>query len=188
MLSALGKISQISETEKVYKRLVIATNIPYKTKLLKFNVWDETKLQHKTGTFQVGDTVRVNYHHEKFLKLVSVKSTNIDYCGVCYSYFEEERDRQKIDCGNCSLIPNDERKERVDAYLKLTSNNLKDFQYSKGRCLGFVHELTGEKYGSVIYENQPLFLKTNNLELKIYNVVGWTNNKFDHFIDIVDIY
>ncbi len=190
--SRLGRITDISEMDKGYKRLILSINIPFKTKLLKFNVWKDHLLQDENlVNFKVGDDVCANYHYNKgYPCLDKLTSTSIDNCPVCYNNVEAT-DAQRIDCHGCSTMPESLHKLRVNARFKLKSCVQEQFQYSSGYKLKFENEEASEQFTCVIFQNNPLFVTVPNFKVSdLYYVVGWKNteNSDNYFVDVIDMY
>ena len=116
-----GLICEINPNTKGYTRLTISTNIPFKTKLIKFNVWDTLLLKKPGSTrsntmipFKVGEEVLVEYSYKDgYPQLVNLVSARVDNCPVCYSSMEGiDAQRMEVGCDDCRLIPEDEHKRR----------------------------------------------------------------------------
>ena len=190
-MSSLGKIYEISRSSKGYTKLVIIVNIPFKTKYLKFCIWDDTQLIYKGTPFREDDSVRVDYYYlDNFPRFSSMTPQPIDLCPICFC-FHEETDAQRMDCQYCSTYATEQYKERVNESLKLLSNYTKICRYSRGQCMVFINDSTGEVFTCIVYESNPLFSKLGELELSnLYTVVGWKENpSFKcNTLDVIDIY
>ena len=190
-MSSLGKIYEISRSSKGYTKLVITVNIPFKTKYLKFCIWDDTQLVYKGVSFREDDEVRVDYYYqENFPRFSSMTPQPIDMCPICFC-FHEEIDAQRMDCQYCSTYDTAQCKERVNQSLKLVSHSIKNYRYSRGQCMVFINDSTGEVFNCVVYESNPLFSKLGALELlNLYTVVGWKENpSFKcNTLDVIDVY
>ena len=147
--TSLGKIYDISQSDKGYFKLTIAVNTPFKTRFLKFCLWDNEPLKYKGESFKEGNSVRVNYYHQdNFPKFLSMEPQPIDQCPKCFTFYEGS-DAQRIDCPEyCST--HTEIKERVDKTVKLVSNTIKSFRYSPGRCLVFIDDNSSETFQCTI--------------------------------------
>ena len=190
-LSSLGKIVEISQTEKGYKRVVLSVNAPFKTMLIKFNVWEDTLPQDADlANFKVSDEVRADYHYNKgYPRLDRLTLAAIDSCPVCYNYLEAI-DARRTDCHGCSSMPDSACKLRVNARYKLKSKTIESYRYSSGYKLRFGNEETKEELTCVIFEGNPLFATVSDLNVSsFYNVVGWKNTEKSEFrfVDIIDI-
>ena len=187
--SSFGKICQLTDNEKGYTAVVIATQIPWKTVYKKFNVWNKAKLLNNGEQFKLEDEVRITYVDSKFPKLKEIESVMLDSCAVCFSFYEVEN-AQRMDCGFCSVY-DEEKRDRVNTTLKLISNKTKTYTYSDGCCLTFVDEDTDTTYFTCVFENSPFYSDLTHLETKTYyRVLGWVAKKTDDenfFIDLVDI-
>ena len=191
-MSSLGKIYEISRSSKGYVRLVITVNTPFKTKYLKFCVWDDTQLIYRGVSFKEGDSVRVDYYYQdNFPRFSSMTPQPIDLCPICFC-FHEETNAQRMDCQYCSTYAVEQYKERINHRLKLVANYTKNCLYSRGQCMTFIIDSTGEVFNCVVYESNPLFSKLGALELlNLYTVVGWKetpNYKVCNMLDVIDIY
>ena len=190
-MSSLGKIYEISRSSKGYTKLVIIVNIPFKTKYLKFCIWDDTQLIYKGTPFREDDSVRVDYYYQdNFPRFSSMTPQPIDMCPICFC-FHEETDAQRMDCQYCSTYATEQYKERVNESLKLLSNSTKNCRYSRGQCMVFINDSTGEVFTCIVYESNPLFSKLGELELSnLYTVVGWKENpSFKcNTLDVIDVY
>ena len=96
-----------------------------------------------------------------------------------------------MDCQYCSTYATEQYKERVNESLKLLSNCTKNCRYSRGQCMVFINDSTGEVFNGIVYESNPLFSKLGGLELSnLYTVVGWkeTPSFKCSTLDVIDIY
>ncbi len=189
VFTAFGRIAEIKLMDKGYRRVTVAVNIPFMTKWMKFNVWNEKLLKKKTlEPFTEGEDVKVKYNYKDvFLNLIEMEPSMIDNCPICYSSLEAI-DAQRMECEGCSLIPENERKTRINVEMKLTSCTFKQYLHSVGYKLEFLFEDETKRFVGVIFENTLLY---NNIpELKVgsnYFVVGWKSNS-GILLDIVDLY
>jgi hypothetical protein len=185
---SLGKIVELSTVDQGYRRLAVAVNLPFRTKVLKFNVWNDNLLQKETlEPYKEGDDVAVDYHYQgSYLRLNGLKPILLDSCPICYTY-REATDAQRIDCLECDSIPEDSKKTRVNCRMRLTSKSKKQYMYSLGFRLQLVPEgEEGKTYTAVIFENNLLFPKVPMFKTgENYFVVGWISN---NLLDIIDIY
>ena len=184
-----GIISEIRPVVKGYTRLTIATNIPFKTRYLKFNVWESRLLKKPTmEPFKIGEEVQVDYHvKNNYPQLDSMISAAIDNCPVCYSSLEAIN-AQRIECLGCSTIPEAEHSRRVNTQMKLVSYSLKEYQNSKGYRLELYSAAEDKTFTPVIFENNLLFSGISNLKVgEAYFVVGWEGAN-GYFFDVDDIY
>ena len=81
LFSRYGIVNELyAVKDKGYTRLTISTNIPFKTKKLKFNVWD-TILLRKEDTmerFKLGDEVEIQYSYRNdYPQLIGLMSMSI---------------------------------------------------------------------------------------------------------------
>ena len=187
--TALGRIYELKPSDKGYMRVSVASNIPFKMKIYKFNVWDRTLLKSELmEPFQVGNEVKVTYYYKnKFPTLKEMTLTSLDTCPVCFSH-QEAADAQRLDCPGCSLIPEDEHKTRVNELMKVKSCTPKEYQHSVGHLLCLEHEEEEKTYRTVIFPNNPLFDLVKDIKVdENYYIVGWksANGKM---LELVDIY
>ena len=186
--TSLGKIYDITPSPKGYFKLIIQVNTPFKTKFLKFNIWNDHEIYGMImeDEFNEKDEVRVRYTYDNsFLKLISMEPQLIDQCQKCFTYYEANF-AQRMDCpDNCSDY--DEIKRRVDKQVMLVSTHIETFKYSLGRCLVFVDYDSKDTYNCRIYENHPIFSKIKSLQVgDLYRIVGWESLKCN-VLDIIDI-
>lgn len=189
LLNSFGLICEIDPNVKGYTRLTISTNIPFKTKLLKFNVWDTLLLKKSTlEPFKIGEEVHVKYSYKNtFPQLVSMELSRIDNCPICFSSLEGI-DSQRWECEGCRLIPEDEHKKRVNKQMQLVSKSLKEYDHCKGYRLEFYCASEHKAFNTVIFEGNFVYKEINKLRVgDTYWVVGWVTQN-GRFLDIVDIY
>ena len=112
LFTCFGLVNQIYAADKGYTRVTVATNIPFKTKKIKFNVWDSMLLKKETmENFKVKDEVYVQYSYRNgYPQLINMRSARIDNCPVCFTSLEGI-DAQRMDCEACRLIPEAEHKK-----------------------------------------------------------------------------
>ena len=196
---ASGRISSInhrvSKNDKEYYLLIIRFNIPFKTKYLKFCVWNDNKLNyanHVDARANEGDDVYVSYYYEgHFPILTSIHfiEGGLGDCPCCFAFYEQNYSTQPRNCPDCQHISSKDRKERIDSKLQLIDKKMKYFKYSQGLCLKLFDETTGLNYSTTIFEKNPIFESVVKFELKkSYRVVGWKENGKFSDIDIVDVY
>ena len=190
-----GLICEINPNTKGYTRLTISTNIPFKTKLIKFNVWD-TLLLKKLGStrssvmipFKVGEEVQVEYSYKNsYPQLVNMVASRVDNCPICFSSLEGI-DAQRLECDGCRLIPEEEHKKRVNTQMQVVSKTLKQYSNSAGIKLELFNENDNKTFAPVIFPNNFAFQTVENMKIgHKYWVAGWIapNGKF---LDVVDIY
>ena len=189
LFDCYGFISEIRPVEKRYTRLTITTNIPFKTKDLKFNVWDSLLLTKETmEPFKIGEEVEVQYSFKNdFLQLTNMIPAAIDNCPVCYSSLEA-MDAQRIMCLGCSAIPEAEHSKRVNAQMKLVSFNLNEYESSKSYKLKLYFSDGDKTFTPVIFENNKIFKIIPELRVgDSYFVIGWIASN-GRFLNILDIY
>ena len=187
--TALGRIYELKPSDRGYTRLSIASNIPFKMKFYKFNVWDRTLLKTELmEPFQVGDEVKVIYSYKnKFPNLKEMVLTSLDTCPVCFSH-QEAMDAQRLDCSGCSLIPEAEHKTRVNVQMKVESCTPKEYEHSVGHLLCLNHEEEEKTYCTVIFPSNPLFDLVKDIKVgEDYYVVGWKSAS-GKMLEVVDIY
>ena len=188
--TVLGRIFELKLMNKGYKKLTIIYNVPFKTKLLKFNIWDEEilKKEDMISFFKEGDEVKIEYtYKDSFPHLLSMERGLIERCYICHT-FMEALDAQRMECEGCSCIPKEQHKIRFNAEMKLISLEPKQYMYSSGLRLDFLHEIEKRYYTYVIFENS--FLDRIVPDLKVgenYFVVGWLSTQPGSYLDIVDI-
>ena len=183
-LTILGRVLELKPMDKGYTRLTIVYNIPFKTKTLKFNAWNEDML----SSCEEGETVKVVYTYKNsFPHLLAIDRALIDSCQICHT-FMEALDAQRIECEGCSSIPKDQHKTRINAMMKLISLEPKQYMYSTGLRLEFLLEIEKKRYTYVIFENSLLDRISHDLKIgEKYFVVGWKSTQPGCFLDIVDI-
>ena len=174
---------------KGYTRLTIATNIPFKTRKIKFNVWDKMLLRKNTGeSFKLGEEVQVQYGYRRgFPQLMEMQAVSIDNCPVCWASLEGIN-AQRTDCAACSLIPEDEHKKRINTEMKLTACAYKKYEKSNGYRVEFYDAAENKSFTFVIFENNSLYATVPDMKVgDSYRVIGWLapNNRF---LDVVDIH
>ena len=195
LFNSYGLICEINPNTKGYTRLTISTNIPFKTKLIKFNVWDTLLLKKPGSTrssvmipFKVGEEVQVEYSYKNsYPQLVSMVASRIDNCPVCFSSLEGI-DAQRLECDGCRLIPEEEHKKRVNTQMQVVSKTLKQYSNSAGIKLELFSENDNKAFAPVIFPNNVAFQTVENMKIgHKYWVAGWIapNGKF---LDVVDIY
>ena len=186
-----GLISEINPNTKGYTRLTISTNVPFQTKLIKFNVWDTLQLKKPTMMpFKVGEGVLVEYSYKDgYPQLVSMVSSHIDYCPVCYTSLQGiDAQRIEIGCDKCRLIPENEHKKRVNAQMQVVSKTLKQYSNSAGIKLELYCESENKAFAPVIFPSNIVFHTVENAKVgHKYWVVGWIAAN-GRFLDVVDFY
>jgi len=191
-----GIICEINPNTKGYTRLTISTNVPFKTKLIKFNVWDTLQLKKLGSTrsnamipFKVGEEVSVEYSYkDSYPQLVNMVSARVDNCAVCFSSLKGiDAQRFEVGCDGCRLIPEDEHKKRVNTQMQVVSKTIKQYSNSAGIKLELYSESDNKAFAPVIFPNNFTFQTAENMEVaqKCW-VVGWIapNGKF---LDVIDI-
>ena len=187
--TAYGRICELTSSEKGYRRLTVAVNIPFKTELFKFNVWDETLLKTELmEPFKAGDEIKVTYNYKKtFPNLIEMTSASLDTCPVCFAYLEAIN-TQRMDCPGCNLIPETDHKIRLNVEMKLTSCTPKEYLHSTGYRLDLHYEEEDNNYISVIFPNDILYNTIKDLNVgQKYFVIGW-KTLHGILLDVVDIY
>jgi hypothetical protein len=191
VFTSVGRIYELKEMDKGYKRFTFVYNIPFKTRVLKFNVWNETLPEEgdQLTSFNEGDEVKIDYTYKKsFPHLLRIEKALIDSCPICHT-FTEAQNAQRIDCDGCRLIPQEEHKIRINAPMKLISMESKQYLYSTGLRVEFLFESENKRFTFVIFENSILYKEVQNLKLgNRYFVVGWKSTQPGNYLDIVDIY
>ena len=170
--SSLGKIRTMQMNPKGYLALIIDVNTPYKSSWKKFNVWNQM-----CNGFSEGDHVCFTYSCEKYPTLKSIQAACLGSCQICQSYYIEE-DAQKDSCGFCNTV---QQLERVNKSLKLISNKIKEYEYSKGCSMAFAENETGYLFNSCVFENNPLFDTVKELEVGLpFKVLGWKTKTYEN--------
>ena len=188
-LSSYGIISEITPNPKGYTRLTISTNIPYKTKYLKFNVWDSLLIQKPTTEpFRIGEGVQVEYTYQGvFPRLTLMQEAAVDNCPICLTTLDAI-DSQRWECESCANIPDEDRKKRVTAQMLLVSKKVNQYKSSKGCKLELNWVKENKTFTPVIFESSFLFNAINKLRAgSVYWIVGWLAQN-DRYLDVVDIY
>ena len=190
LFNCYGLVNQLyAVADKGYTRCTVATNIPFKTKKLKFNVWDMMMLKKETmESFKVGDEVEVQYSYRNgYPQLINMRSACIDNCPVCFSSLEAI-DTQRMECVGCAQIPEDEHKRRINHSMKLTACAFKKYAKSNGYRLEFYLTEENKCFAFVIFENNSLYDTIPDMKVgECYNVIGWLSPN-NRFLDVVDIH
>lgn len=184
-----GLICEITPNAKGYTRLTISTNIPFKTKLLKFNVWDSLLLEKPTmEPFRIGEGVQVQYfYRDVFPQLSEMVEAAVDNCPICRTTLEAI-DAQRWECDACKSIPDEQRKKRVNARMLLVSKKLNAYKNSKGYKLELYWVGEDKTLTPVIFESNLLFNAIDKLSTgTMYWIVGWLAAN-DRYLDVTDIY
>ena len=188
LFTCFGFVNQIYAADKGYTRVTVATNIPFKTKKIKFNVWDSMLLKKETmENFKVKDEVYVQYSYRNgYPQLINMRSARIDNCPVCFTSLEGI-DAQRMDCEACRLIPEAEHKKRVNESMKLTACAFKKYQNSNGYRLEVYSAEENKNFAFVVFENNALYDGVPDMKVgDSYRVVGWLSPN-NRFLDVVDI-
>ena len=188
MFTAYGKISEVKPSPKGYTRLTVSHNVPFNTKHLKFNVWDQEHLQtDEMKPFKKNDTVFIEYSYKNgYPRLHKIEEKLIDNCPVCYSSLEA-LNAQRMECDGCRSIPLCDHSKRIHEQMKLVSNELCSYSLSSGRKLEFFHQKDSRIYNFVIFENDVLFEDVSAMQIGFeYVVTAWSapNRKFLKVVDI----
>ena len=179
-----------SQHDKPYILLVIQYNIPYKTKYIKFCLWDDSQLMYNDIRMKEDDAVEVLYRYEgsyPTLSLMTLSEGN-DVCFRCYA-FHEQANAQRMDCEYCRTMRYEDHKVRLDLKLKLVEKTVKPFKYSSGLCLKFYDVSSSLYYEATIFEKNPLFHMFSGIKLlNDYQVIAWKENgSMYNRMDIVEI-
>ena len=188
LFNSYGRVYEIDPNVKGYTRLTISTNIPFKNRLIKFNIWESLLLKKPSLIpFKVGEEVRVDYSYKNgYPQLVSMIPSRVDNCPVCYTSLEGI-DAQRLECDGCRLMPEEEHKKRINTHMQLVSKTLKDYPNCKGFRLELYNAVDNKAFIPVIFANNRLYNAIENLKVgNMYYVVGWLapNGKY---LDVVDI-
>ena len=179
-----------SKNDNIYILLVIKYNIPFKTKYIKFCIWDESKLLSDGVQLKENAQVYITYHYDQSYPLLDeIKPQEHDECFRCFTNLEQA-DAQRMGCQFCGMMRYEDHRERLDLNLKLIEVNIQSFKYSLGVCLKFYDEGTKLYFNATIFENCPLyrFVKETRT-LNYYRVIAWKeNNSVYNTIDIADIF
>jgi hypothetical protein len=184
-----GLVCELKPSVKGYTRLTVATNTPFRTKLMKFNVWNNNLLQKETlEPFKAGDEVKVIYNYKNtFPSLITMTQSPVDNCPVCYASLEAIN-AQRLECTGCSLIPPEDRKIRLNMKMMLRSRESKQYMYSTGQRLDLFDEDQRKSYIAVVFENNFVYKSIKDMKAgHNYYIVGWVSRN-GNLIDIVDIY
>ena len=188
VIVSVGVIAQLEESEAGYHRLVIRTHSPFDFQFIRFQLWSTKRLNINGEKLSVGENVKICYEKAKFLKLKTIGRVALDICDICGAF--SERNDEPVSCDQCSDISEDDVKKRINFDLKLIAKSEKEYAYSLGRRLTFVDNDSEEYYFTIVYENDPIYPKTENLHLKkIYLVNGWEKSKSDdgYVIKVMEI-
>lgn len=184
-----GLICEITPKSKGYTRLTVSTNIPFKQRLLKFNVWDTLLLQSETmEPFRIGEEVYVEYSYKNsYPQLTRIIPSRVDNCPICDSSLEGI-DAQRWECDGCTSIPEEHHKKRVNAEMKLVSSTLNEYQHSRGYKLEFYYAVENTTFSPVIFEDKLLFNHIPKLSVgHNYRVAGWISPN-GRYLDVTNIY
>ena len=190
-LKNFGTIKKLGLEGKGYTKLVISVNLPFRTKYLQFNVWSKDLLFNSADEkqFQLKDQLEVEYYYKgDFLELTSLTKTCLEYCPVCFNALEEI-ESQRMECGDCSIMPNDERKERINDMMTLIACTEKQYRYSVGYRLKLSYPEWKSSFITVVFPNKLfLYSKIPHLEVgKRYKVVGWKDGNLFDLLDICEV-
>ena len=196
-LVSFGIVLQLDECEAGYYKLVVRTETPFDFQYLRFCVWKQKSLNINGLRVTVGECVKVLYEKAKFLKLKAIERAFVDNCKICGAFFENDmniqsptggsepglsrlRQRKYKQCNQCSIIPENERKECVNRELKLIGKTTKQYTYSHGTSLTFVDKDSEKYYFTIVYENDPICSMISDLKAKhVYLVQGWVKTEID---------
>ena len=183
---AFGIIEEIAQSDKDYRKLSVVVDTPFKTEVLKFNLWDNNLLRkdESGAEFERSDGVKLEYHYnEHHLCLDKLTLTDIDSCPVCYSTLPSS-DTQRADCYGCRTLPPDQHKKRIDKPMTLISVKIKDYTYSPGYRLELQARDDPLPSYAVIFPNKPFHSLMPDLKIgNQYKVLGWKSGKL---IDIIN--
>lgn len=183
-----GKVFSVDKHEKGYLMMAIQYNVPFMSRFLKFFLWDESKITIDGEQVKEGEDVIVDFIYDGYLpilKNIERERQGHDVCFRCRTFLEPQN-AQRMDNDCCDHIRYEDQKERIDMDLKLVGKSVKEYKYSKGMYLEFSDDVRGEKYNTMIFENNPLFSKNAGVELlNKYRVVGWKEQ--GNAIDVVEI-
>ena len=181
-----GRIFQLKDYPRGYTRMTIATDLPYRRKFVKFNIWDLPELKTRYGDdFQEGAQVQYSYDTDtQYPYLTDFERCLLGSCPDCYADYELG-DAQRMSCGYCYNIEVD----RLDISLKLESSKIKKYPYSKGISLCFADQDTN--YICCVFETSPLYDDLQTLEVGMeYIVVGWKGAKLEDgkfYFSLIDV-
>ena len=183
---AFGIVEDLTQTDKDYKKLTVAVNTPFKTEVLKFNLWDNSLLcKDQTGAVvEKGDGVKLEYHYkDQFLCLDKLTHMAVDNCPVCFSTLPAS-DTQRTNCYGCRTLPREEHKTRINKPMTLISVKVKDYLYSSGFRLELQARDDSLPSFAVIFPNKSFYSLMPDLRVgDQYNVLGWKAGKL---IDVID--
>ena len=187
-LSALGTIEELQLQDKGYYKMILCAPAPFETKVLRFNIWKADILKRKENgrKYEVGDQVRVAYHHNDagYLCLDEISLTSIDSCPVCYNALEAI-DTQRMDCDACSILPTNRRRERVNQPMILVSCTPKEYMYSTGYRIELKPKDASKLFTCVIFPKTLLYPKVPSLVVgNEYNVLAWRQGNLLTVLDI----
>ena len=188
MFSVYGKISEVKPSQKGYIRLTVSHNVPFKTKHIKFNVWNQELLKKANGTpLKRKDTVFVEYIYKNgYPKLQNIQENSVDNCPVCYSSLEGI-DAQRMTCEGCCFIPECDYPKRIHDQMKLVSTELCAYTKSSGYKLEFYNQKESRSFTFVIFKNNVLFESVSEMKAGFdYTVIAWLALD-SKFLDVVDI-
>ena len=188
-ITAYGIVEDLTLiTDKNYQKLTIAVNTPFKTELLKFNLWDDGLLREdKAGSkVEKGAGFQLEYHYkDRYLCLDKLTSMEIVNCPVCYSTLPALPDGvQRTDCLGCRTLPREEHKTRINKAMTLISVKVKDYTYSTGYRLELQARDDPAPSYTVVFPNSPFYHLMKDLADGVEcQILGW---KFGKLINVID--
>ena len=188
-ITAYGIVEDLTLiTDKNYQKLTIAVNTPFKTELLKFNLWDDKLLREDNAGSKVekGAGFQLEYHYkDQYLCLDKLTSMVIVNCPVCYSTLPALPDGvQRTDCLGCRTLPREEHKTRINKPMTLISVKVKDYTYSTGYRLELQARDDPAPSYTVVFPNSPFYHLMKDLADGVEcHILGW---KFGKLINVID--
>ena len=116
-----------------------------------------------------------------------MEEARVDNCPICFSSLEGI-DAQRWECDGCSLIPEEDRKTRINKEFKLVSKTMQEYKNSKGCKLELYCAEDNKTFKPVIFENSFHFNGIEKMRIgRRYRIAGWLAAN-GRYLDVVDIY
>ena len=173
-----GKITDLKEDERGYITISINQNLAFRKILRKFSVWNVEYLKRLMGdVLRIDSSVRYQaVKNGRYYKLHTIEESAFSECFGCGSY-TPIRDAQQMECQNCV---HSMARERIDKYLKVVKNNIKQYKFSSGVTLLLVDEMEESLVKTLCYNNlrkTALYSKACGLDVgSVQQFRGWVNN------------
>lgn len=157
-------------------KVVLGCKVPFEFLLRRYHVFNFER--RFTADIKDGSMVSFNAVAENgYPELTNIQLAELDSCFICEAYFPKTD--MMTSCGECLTL---DRKQRIEATLKLVSSNTKMHKFSKGVSLSFVDECDpeGGLLISTTFQNHPWFEKLEKLEVGgEYFIRAWVDKVLD---------